>query len=81
MTKKASLNQFGTVSEPDLIAVYALIARNVSRFNCPKMAKLVIFKPPYFYEKLSQVSFIPYLSSKQQDLSNIIREIIKKLLI
>ena len=30
----------------DKISAYALIARNISRLNCPKLAKMAIFKPP-----------------------------------
>ena len=36
---------------------YALIARNILRVNCLKLAKMAIFKPPYFYEKWSQVKY------------------------
>ena len=31
--------------------LHALIARNISRVHCFKLAKMAIFKPPYLYEK------------------------------
>ena len=34
---------------------YALMARNISRVNCPKLA---IFEPPNLYEKRSEVKYL-----------------------
>ena len=46
MKTNSSFNQFGTISKTDYLSAYALIARNISRVNCPKLAKMAIFKPP-----------------------------------
>ena len=40
------LKQFGTISKTDSLSSYALIALNISRVNCPKLAKMAYFKPP-----------------------------------
>ena len=40
----ASFNPLGTISKMDQF--YALIARNISRVNFSKLAKMATFKPP-----------------------------------
>ena len=46
MPNKLLLYQFGATSKTDSLSAYALIARNISRVNCPKLAEIAIFKPP-----------------------------------
>ena len=40
------------------IKSHALIARNISRVNCPKLVKMAISKPTKLYEKWSQVKYL-----------------------
>ena len=51
MVKKTSLNQFGTIYKTYLISANALNSRNISRVNCPKLAKMSTFKPPSLTKK------------------------------
>ena len=43
-----------------------LIARNISRVDCPKLTKVATFKPQYFQKKITVEIFFTNLSSGQQ---------------
>ena len=55
-----------TISTTDQISAHVLIARNVSRVNCPKLVTMVIFKPHYFTKNDHRCNIFSNLSSRQQ---------------
>ena len=44
--KPTMANKLLLTNLEQFLSAYALMARNISRVNCPKLTKMAIFKPP-----------------------------------